>query len=508
LTESHGAPSGHAETGIDITLLIAALFAFLWAVARACVQSITMDEADTYLNFVGRTDPFHWYPAANNHVLNSALMRMFTSVFGLSHLTVRLPALLGAAIYIGASLYICTLIYHSIVPRLLLFICLVYNPFVFDFLVAARGYGLASAFLLCATVIPAAGILRRVSPIRICAACSSLVALSFAANFSFAFADLAVLVMVFLWTSRQRKFSWLLLAAAILPGAAVTVLLPLSAILRWQPGQLTEGVMTLRETFGSVIHWSLYELNPEVANPLVYRIMRRIEHPLLWALAAVVLWRLVLLILERQKLRDERSRWLGSLAVVLAGTIALATVSHWLAFRIFGLLLPDKRTALFYVPLFTLFVGALAAIPSGSRMSRVFSGAGLAVFSLVALHFILSMRLTYFGEWQYDADIRSVYPRLAIYNHAYCVTNVGSNWLYSSSLNFYRVFSGRESFAPLEPGLPLLPDAPVYVLHAKFDREFISAQRLTIAYHGDSTDVVIATRPERLAPRDPDRPCP
>ena len=58
-----------------------AIFALLWAVARACVQSITIDEADTYLVWVARRDPAHWQAASNNHVLNSLLMRLFTSVF-------------------------------------------------------------------------------------------------------------------------------------------------------------------------------------------------------------------------------------------------------------------------------------------------------------------------------------------------------------------------------------------------------------------------------------------
>jgi hypothetical protein len=488
--------------------LIAALFAFLWAVARACVQSITMDEADSYLNFASRTEPFQWYPHANNHLLNSALMRAFTSVFGLSHLTVRLPALLGAAIYIGACVYICTLIYHKMVSRFVLFICLVYNPFVFDFLVAARGYGLANGFLVWAVVIPAAGILRRTSPIRICAACSVCVALSFAANFSLAFVDLAVLAMVFLWTCRTYGFSLRLLAAAILPGAAITIVFPLSTILRWPSGEFVEGVRTLRDTFGTVIHWSWYELNPEIASPLMYQIMRRLEHPLLWCLVGVVLGRLVFLIWYRRELHDERSRWLRDLAVVLASAIALATAAHWLAFRFFGLLLPYNRIALFYVPLFTLFVGTIAAIPIESRISRLFDYAGACVFSLIALHFVLSIRLTYFGEWRYEADVKAVYSKLAYYNHTYCVTDVGSNWFYSLTLNFYRALSGRESFVPFEPGLPLPVDKQVYVLHGKFDREFMNAQKLTVVYHGDSTDVVIALRPELLLRGDSNRPCP
>jgi hypothetical protein len=496
------------EAGIDIPLLIAAFFAFLWAVARACVQSITMDEADTYLNFVGRGDPFQWYPAANNHFLNSALMRLFTSVFGLAHLTVRLPALLGAAIYIGACLYICTLIHRNTVARLLLFLCLVYNPFVFDFLVAARGYGLANGFLVSAVAIPAAGILGRTSPIRICATCSVFVALSFAANFSLAIVDLAVLAMVFLWTCRRDGFSLRLLAATILPGVAVIIVLPLSTILHWPSGQLTEGVTTLRQTFGTVIRWSLYELNPEVASPLMFQLMRRLEHPLLWAIAGVVLGRLALLIWYRREIQDERSTWLRELAIVLAAVMALATAAHWLAFRIFGLLLPYNRIALFYVPLFTLFVGAIAAIPIEFRLNRVLNCVGASVFALVALHFLLSMRLTNFGEWQYGADVRSVYSRLAAYNHTYCVTDVGSNWLYNSSLNFYRILSGRETFVQFEPGLPLRTDKQVYVLHGKFDQAFINAQKLTVVYRGDATDVVIAVRPELLLHRESEGSCP
>src|ERR1700733_12524471 len=87
-----------------LPLVLAALFAFVWAVVRARVQSVTMDEADTYLYFAGRAAPFHWFPAANNHILNSSLMRMFTLVFGLSPLTLRLPTLIGAGIYIFACL--------------------------------------------------------------------------------------------------------------------------------------------------------------------------------------------------------------------------------------------------------------------------------------------------------------------------------------------------------------------------------------------------------------------
>src|SRR6266700_946885 len=101
-----------------------AIFALLWAVARACVQSITIDEADTYLVWVARRDPAHWQPASNNHVLNSLLMRLFTSVFEVSHLSVRAPALLGAAIYIASIYLLCVRLTPSLQLQWPLFVCL------------------------------------------------------------------------------------------------------------------------------------------------------------------------------------------------------------------------------------------------------------------------------------------------------------------------------------------------------------------------------------------------
>src|SRR5260370_19584101 len=187
-----------------------ALSAMLWAMARACVQAVTLDEADSYLGFAQPAWPSNWYPSANNHVLNSMLMRLFTSVFGLSHLTVRAPALIGAALYIAATYCFCKLIARESKLQWPLFVCLVYNPFIFDFLLAARGYSLALAFLLWAIGIPTYFILqdmngRAKSMSAACALSSLCAGLSFAANFSFAFVNCAALAIVFLWTCLRTE---------------------------------------------------------------------------------------------------------------------------------------------------------------------------------------------------------------------------------------------------------------------------------------------------------------
>lgn len=170
-----------------LPLACTGVFVMLWMIARAHAQAITIDEAESYLVWIARPDPSHWVPAASNHLLNSMLSRLFTTIFGASHLTVRLPALIGAAIYTCAAYSLCRLLTREALLQWLVFVCLVWNPFVLDYLVAARGYSLAVGFLMFAIAIAARYQRERdgqfPSPIIPCALCSISASLSFAANF-------------------------------------------------------------------------------------------------------------------------------------------------------------------------------------------------------------------------------------------------------------------------------------------------------------------------------------
>ena len=343
-------------------LIGTALFAALWVLARAYVQAITIDEADTYLYWAGKSWPSHWTGGSNNHVLNSVLIRLFTSIFGVSHLTVRAPAILGALIYICASLVLCVTLVQSIVLRWALLVCLLYNPFVFDYLVAARGYSLALAFLMCSIAIPAWCQIRKpkiqfLPLIRVCCACSVAAALSFAANFSFAFIDGIILLGVFLWACKgdagpgRRTYSrkWGILSACVLPGLVVTVFLCGSVLQDRKGIELVYGATSLRETINSVVSASLFELNPFLVNPLVFGIIQRIQLSLLPALLGVLfVGETLLLLLHRKWLKKEEGRT-GPLAVAgaVAAALVLTLLVHWLAFRRMHLLLPKDRTALY-----------------------------------------------------------------------------------------------------------------------------------------------------------------
>jgi 4-amino-4-deoxy-L-arabinose transferase-like glycosyltransferase len=423
-----------------------ALFAFFWAVARACVQSITIDEADTYLAWVARPNPSHWEAASNNHVLNSLLMRLSTSVFGVSHLTVRAPALIGAAIYIAAVYLLCMKITPKLQLRWPLLVCLVYNPFVFDHLVAARGYAMALGFLMAALAIAA---YRKPEP-AMCAACSTCVALSFAANFSFAFVDAAALVAISIWACARTQAIQArvrIVGACVLPGLLVSVFLSAPVVLQWPKGQLDFGAHSLGETFHTVAQSSLYRLNPQIVNPLLLGWIESGRRYLLPLLLALTAW--------------QWARRRNPVALALLAILAAAVGAHWLTFHFGGVLLPRDRTAIWIVPLLTLAIGAAA-----DRRALVI------MLYVMSIYFVLCLRLNYFKEWSWDADVNRVYPVIAWYNHTYGVTDVVSNWQYVSSLNFYRLQSGRESLDEIPGPLQLPGGHSLYVLNWAFDEEF------------------------------------
>jgi hypothetical protein len=122
--------------------LLAALFVL--NVYRAATQSLVHDEAFTWQAYLsGPVSEIFTRWDANLHFLSTLLMRVSTRLFGFSELALRLPSVLADAWYF-VSVY-----RLAQERRLLLGVALAaLNPLVLDFLVAARGYGLALACLM------------------------------------------------------------------------------------------------------------------------------------------------------------------------------------------------------------------------------------------------------------------------------------------------------------------------------------------------------------------------
>jgi hypothetical protein len=486
----------------DWRLYGTAACAFAWVLARACIQSITIDEADTYLAFVGRNSPSQWEAAANNHVLNSLLMRLSTALFGLSHLSMRLPALAGAAIYIASALALVLTVACAPTLRWALLTCLVANPFIMDHLVAARGYSLALGFLMACIAIAVAheaGEEARTTERR-CAACSAAAGLSFCANFSFAFAAFAVLLLYAAWLAgsvRGWRARGRLALAAVLPGAALALLIAGSVLLEWaKGGDLVWGAASLAETLRSAGRASLFQPNPFLINPLVHALAVHLSAAMFPALGFAGAIRLGCVASQFRRLRRHGP---VAAACIGGGAAALALCLHDALFHMRHILLPLDRTAVFLAPLTFIGVGGLAAVRFGSRADRISRGLCTGVLVVFAAYFLCCLRLTYFRTWQFDADAKNVYSVLAYYNHQQGVTHVSANWRYVAALNYYRAASGRESIDAI-PGGPAVvaeypPDQQAYVLFRPSDQPFIDREGLRVVYSDSDSGVAVALPP-------------
>jgi len=448
-----------------------ALLALGLVIARACLQSVVIDEADSWLLFAGKSDPaLAWWPSSGNHVLNTLLMRLSTAVFGLNELTLRLPAICGAVIYLGSSWYACWRL-----ASLPLFLCLIYNPLVLDFLVAARGYSLALAFLMAALAVIVDTLLAESPAEKPLLAVSVLVGLSFCANFSFGIADGVTLAAFSIWAwLHTNKLS--VIAAGALPAVTVVFCICGYTLGNWPKGQLYFGSHSLYETARALIHSSYFELNPNIVHPLLKPLLERLTH-LLWPVTVV----LGLALLGRAR---------TPLVKLLLSIAALTVLLHWLAFHLFGLLLPKQRTGLFFVPLVMMLFGALLA-GSGPIARR----SGAVLLTLNAICFLGCLRLSYFEEWKFDADAKQLYWTLRYFDRNCGVHRFVTQWYYSASLNFYRQVNHDASLPELAGftgEAPLQGDA--YVLFYPAEERFIQEQGLHMIYHGDASQAVVAVR--------------
>jgi hypothetical protein len=113
-----------------------------------------------------------------------------------------------------------------------------------------------------------------------------------------------------------------------------------------------------------------------------------------------------------------------------------------------------------------------------------------------ACYFLLCLRLSYFKEYQWDADAKEVYSVLANYNRTYGVTDFGIFDLCAPALNYYRLLSNSRTFPELKSAPPNPTGGkPLYVMSQVNQRNFIDQERLVVVYRGRYSDTVIAVKP-------------
>ena len=456
-----------------------------WLVIRAHVQSMSLDEADTYLVWAARQDPSHWFAASNNHVLNSLLMRLTTSVFGAYHLTVRMPALIGAAFYLSGTVALAMTLHRAIASRLALFSLLALNPMTQDYLVAARGYALASGFLVWALWL----ILRvdGVNTPRRAAALSAYTALSFASNFAFAWVCFAVFLVAVVQARRGGARTWI---ALTVPAAAIFVVFCSYPALTMPRQQLFFGTKSMGRMFGSVMESFTSTPNPYLANPWLLVVLKAVRVYLVPAMLAGLAGTLILLIATRTRAR--------SVSLCL-GVLAMAVASHYTMHRIAGMPLPKERTAIFLVPLCILLFSTAASVAFRSRFAYRWQASFRAVLAATAIYVLFCMRLTWFAEWPWDADTRAMHDVAAWWADRLHERTIASGWQYTSAMNFYEAtFAGHGLTFRHHENYKHSRGPALWLLNWDFDQDVIAERGLRVVWRADGSGSLIAVDPQTV----------
>lgn len=409
--------------------------ALIYTLVRAAVLSFTHDESLTYLHYVLQpldvTLDSSGFSPANNHLLNSLLMRAGTGLFGASELALRLQSWLGHVLYVsGAFLLVRRLREPPIAIGT--FILLVANPFMLDFFSLARGYGLGLGFTLMG-LHALLGFFEQPEPrARRALLAFALLGCAVLANFSFLNVYLAATAVFFIQASRStaarhriRTIGAVTALSALLLQWAASTLLQLK---EW--GELYYGGETgfFADTVQSLVRSSLYGRPWTEGLVLPLSVLALVS----FAASALVLW---------------KGSWKEG--ALVAAITAVAAAGIILQHHLLGVRFVIDRAALFFLPLFFFTLGAavdrtLAMLSRrGLRGGRIVLGISFGTVVLVLLaHASVCANLTHTFSWKYDADTARMIDDLVAWNEARepgtaRAKSLGVHWLYEPAVNFY-----------------------------------------------------------------------
>jgi hypothetical protein len=443
-------------------LLPIPICSFVVSLWRAAAISIAHDEALTVLRFVplGIGEIFGRGPLdlhfANNHPLNTALIKLAVQTFGLHELAVRWPSLLGHALYLGCIVALV----HRHVPRypVIAVGLLTSHPLLIDFFSAGRGYGLGLGWLLVAVwCADRARTGRGRSRGWWNAAGAGAGVLMYLSNLAYLHAHMGIIATMLLVEvahvagpcagggspSRRATRSlrdavipialsapplWLVYGPYLGPGVAFRVFYVGGRRGFWP------------DTVASLVQGTFY--GPPVPSWVLLLAQGMI------VVSLPVAGGVLVGCLRGRLGQPERWPWwtVPMVALVSSGVTAA------LAPRLYRVLYITDRSALFFVPLYLLMlVGVWQSIAESARPAGRRLAATLACAFLLLTGWQMSRwQVRNYSLWAYDAHTREavdVIRRDLAMRPLDRLIRVGAHWVFEPSLNFYRV----KYALPMEP---------------------------------------------------------
>ncbi len=484
-------------------------------VYRAATQSITIDEAFTYNEFVaGRFARIYQTYDANNHVLHTLLCRASVALFGLSELSLRVPSLIGGFLYLYAAFLVCRRLFGRKWLFLLTTALITLNPGLLDFLSIARGYGLALGCMMWALYhllglfpAPDAGAAEPATRLY-----KPAVALALSVAFNLVFLVPALLlsglyVLAQLADARRHggrgALSRRLSSMSdhfLVPLAVVAFLLLFLPLSQASADKFYYGARTLADSFENLVenslfhHWVFQWFGVALDYSRFWpRVLRAawVVVPALLGLTAII-WALL----------AGRAAWKGGfhalrpperLLYLGGGTLLLSILASVAANRWFGVPYPLTRTGIYWLPLTVLCVSSLVTLLDPAPRVRATVGApAAALAALLIFQFAMQFQTDHYGEWTMHSDLRRIVnlvrERQAARGQAR--VKVAASWPLAAGLNFYRAMYRMDWLEPVtREGLGAGGD---YYIVSHEDAGWLKKLPLEVIYRGASSGTVLA----------------
>jgi len=434
------------------TAVLISSVVFAYICFRAAFISISHDEALTYLIHVhSNWGEIFFHPKffpANNHLLNTVLIKIFTYLFGDSEFIIRIPALAGCALFIITSYKILRLFLKKLKLAIGL-ILLITNAFLVDFFSCARGYSLGLGFfwaaLYCCFKRATAADEDSLKYNILAVAALTLAVLSnmifiniyLAVTSALIFLELRMILFgswqTFLRCARQ--FTARIVLPMVISGFCLCAIYNPTALRLIQADSFgTAGQSGFwQDTIGSLVKCILQDKNYAIPA-LAFSVKAFIIIVLLASLAAITYSAV-------KKKNFPAMRYLFPTGFVFI-FIVIAVNLEAIFFKI-GY--PRDRAAIYVIPLFLLLLLLLwhtFELISPNILFRPVNALFYCCALLMIAHNLGSANLDNFYLWKYDAKTKAAVGLIA---HAIAERQqglgrryrTGINWLFEPSMNYY-----------------------------------------------------------------------
>jgi len=183
----------------------------------------------------------------------------------------------------------------------------------------------------------------------------------------------------------------------------------------------------------------------------------------------------------------------GRLLLLAGGSLTGAALVAEALHRLWDVPLPFMRTAIYFLPLFTLASFALAASAPGRGPRAAALALAALFFGLCTAQFALQWNTRFYLEWPHDARMKTAMRRLAAEGRRNgAPLRVGATGHLEPSVNFYaRLYGIPMNRVGLEGPAPGFD----YYLLAGDDRALAGQRGLRLLFEDDFSKLILAARP-------------